>query len=145
MPQIAIESAQWTQSDPRVLAVQRLWSACMARRGFSYKSPAQAAEHNWPAAPTAAEIVTAVTDVRCKTQTNLMNTWLTVEAAYQQALISQNATSLSGLQANFGALLRRAENLLQLPAATGVLRISRRAAGGRQFGPAKVPVRQGPP
>jgi hypothetical protein len=39
-----------------------------------------------------------------------------------------------GLQANFGALLRRAEILLQLPAA-GILRASRgRAGGGRQIG-----------
>ena len=58
-------------------------------------------------------------------QTNLVNTWLTVEAAYQQTLVGQNATSLSRLQANFGALLRRAEDLLQLPAATGILRVSR--------------------
>ena len=44
-----------------------------------------------------------------------VNTWLTVEAAYQQALISQNLTALAQLQANFGAVQRRAEQLLQLP------------------------------
>ena len=135
VPGIAIQSAQWTQSDPRVLAVQRAWSACMARSGLAYKSPAQAEERNWPSTPTPAEIAAAVADVRCKTQTNLVNTWLTVEAAYQQSLIGQNVTSLSRLQANFGALLRRAEQLLQLPAA-GILRVSRgrRAGGGRQIG-----------
>ena len=68
-------------------------------------------------------------DVGCKTQTNLVNTWLTVEAAYQQALLSQNASSLNQLQANFGALQRRAQAALQAPADTGVLRISRSRLG----------------
>jgi hypothetical protein len=135
VPAIAIESAQWTQSDPRILAVQRAWSACMARSGLTYKSPAQAADHNWPSTPTPAEIAAAVADVRCKAETNFVNTWLTVEAAYQQALISLNLTSLSRLQASFDALLRRAEVLLQFPGA-GILHVSQGRAGRRnpQFG-----------
>ena len=80
-----------------------------------------------------AEIASAVADVRCKTQTNLVNTWLTVEAAYQQALIGQNLTSLAQLQASFGALQRRAVQLLEAPAA-GILRISQGRAGGVRFG-----------
>jgi hypothetical protein len=135
VPAITIQSAQWTQSDPRALAVQRAWSACMARRGLSYKSPAQAEGHNWPSTPTPTEIATAVADVQCKTATNLVNTWLTVEAAYQQALIGQNASSVAQLRANFGTLQRRAEAALQLPAAAGILRISRGPAGGRRPGP----------
>ena len=132
VPPIAIEAAQWTQSDPRILAVQRAWSACMTRSGLTYKSPAQAADRNWPRTPTPAEIAAAVADVRCKTETNFVNTWLTVEAAYQQALISLNLTSLSRLQASFGALLRRAEVLLQLPGA-GILRVSQGPAGRRHL------------
>jgi hypothetical protein len=129
IPAITIQSVQWTQSDRRVLAVQRAWSACMARRGLTYKTPAQAEGRGWPSTPSPAEITTAVTDVNCKTQTNLVNTWLTIEAAYQQALLSQNASSLNQLQANFGALQRRAQAALQAPAATGVLRISRSRVG----------------
>jgi hypothetical protein len=129
VPAITVQSAQWTQSDPRVLAVQRAWSACMARRGLSYKSPAQAEGRNWPSTPTPTEIETAVADVQCKAQVNLVNTWLTVEAAYQQALISQNASSLAQLRANFGALQRRAETALELPSGAGILRISRERPG----------------
>jgi hypothetical protein len=131
VPAITIQSAQWTQSDPRILAVQRAWSACMARHGLTYKTPAQATDRGWPRTPTPAEIATAVADVMCKTQTNLVNTWLTVEAAYQQALIGQDTSSLSQLQANFGALQRRAEVALQAPSGAGILRISQ--------GPASVP------
>jgi hypothetical protein len=145
VPGIAIQSAQWTQSDPRILAAQRAWSACMARSGLSYKSPAQVAGRNWPSTPTPAEIATAVADVRCKTQTNLVNTWLTVEAAYQQALISQNLTSLARLQASFGALLRRAEELLQLPAAAGILRVSRGQVGRGQLRRGHLRVSRGQP
>jgi hypothetical protein len=129
VPAITISSVQWTQSDRRVLAVQRAWSACMARRGLTYKTPAQAEGRGWPSTPSPTEITTAVADVGCKTQTNLVNTWLTVEAAYQQALLSQDASSLNQLQANFGALQRRAQAALQAPAATGVLRISQAPAG----------------
>jgi len=116
VPGLAIQAAQWTQSDPLVLAVQREWSRCMARHGFNDGTPAQAQNRNWPATPSPVEIATAEADVSCKTATNLVNTWLSVEAAYQEALIAQNLTALSQLQANFGALLRRAEDLLQAPA-----------------------------
>ena len=112
VPMIALQASQWAQTDPRVLAVERAWSRCMARHGYSYGTPLQAQQHNWPSAPTTGEVATAVADVSCKTQTNLPNTWLTVEAAYQSALVAQNLTALSQLQANFQALLQRAEGLL---------------------------------
>jgi hypothetical protein len=132
VPGIAFQAAQWTQSYPLVLAVERAWSACMARSGFRYQNPGQAQDRNWPASPTAAEIATAVADVRCKTRTNLVNTWLTVEAAYQAALISQNLTPLARLQASFGKLLTRAETLLQLPSVAGILRASQGRPGQRR-------------
>jgi hypothetical protein len=112
VPVIALQASQWAQTDPRVLAVERAWSRCMARHGYSYGTPLQAQQHNWPRAPTTGEVATAVADVTCKTQTNLPNTWLTVEAAYQSALVAQNLTALSQLQANFQGLLQRAEGLL---------------------------------
>src|SRR5262249_29906212 len=83
---------------------------------YRYATPSQAEGHSWPARPTRPEIATAVADVTCKTQANLLNTWLTVEAAYQLALIGQNLAALSQLQANFAPLLRRAEAALAAPA-----------------------------
>jgi hypothetical protein len=110
--EIAGQAANFTQSDPRVRAVIRAWSKCMARHFYHYASPSQVEGHRWKTPPNKAEIATAVADVTCKTQTNLLNTWLAVEAAYQQALIGQNLTALSGLQANFAPLLRRANAAL---------------------------------
>ena len=108
VPQIAEQAASYTQTDPRVRAVIRAWSACMARHFYHYTSPSQLERHRWRSPPNKAEIATAVADVTCKTQTNLLNTWLAVEAAYQQALIGQNLATLSQLQGNFAPLLRRA-------------------------------------
>ena len=112
VPQIAEQAASFTQTDPRIRAVFRAWSACMARRYYHYASPSQVERHRWRSPPNRAEIATAVADVTCKAQSNLLNTWLAVEAAYQQALIGQNLATLSQLQANFAPLLRRADAAL---------------------------------
>jgi hypothetical protein len=112
VPQIAEQAASFTQTDPRIRAVLRAWSACMARHFYHYASPSQVEGHHWRTPPNRAEIATAVADVTCKAQVNLLNTWLAVEAAYQQALIGQNLATLSQLQANFAPLLRRADAAL---------------------------------
>jgi hypothetical protein len=112
VPQIAFQASQWTQSDPRVRAVDAAWSRCMARAGYHYANPQLAADRGWPTKPTAAETATATADVRCKQQVNLANTWLTVEAAYQTALIRENLATLTSLQSSFSKLLTRAEFLL---------------------------------
>ena len=116
VPAIAQQASLFTQTDPRVIAVNAAWSRCMAQRGYHYASPQQAAGHNWPTTPTAAETETAVADVTCKQQVNLTNTWLTVEAAYQTALIGQDLATLANLQAGFQSALKRAEALLASPA-----------------------------
>lgn len=112
VPQIAEQAASYTQTDPRIRGVIRAWSACMARHFYHYASPSQVEGHRWKTPPNRAEISTAVADVTCKAKTNLLNTWLAVEAAYQQALIAQNLATLSQLQSNFAPLLRRATTAL---------------------------------
>jgi len=115
VPQIAGQAVNFTQTDPRIRAVTRAWSECMARHYYHYTSPSQVEGHHWRTPPNRAEIATAVADVTCKAQTNFLNTWLAVEAAYQQALIGQNLATLSQLQANFAPLLRRANAALAAP------------------------------
>ena len=91
----------------------------MAGRHYQYGTPSQAERHHWPSSPTKREIATAVADVACKAQTNYLNTWLAVEAAYQQALIGRNVAALSQLQTSFAPLLRRAESALTAPTLPG--------------------------
>jgi hypothetical protein len=62
-----------------------------------------------PPAQDKAEIVAAVADVSCKIRTDLPNTWLAVEAAYQQAAIGQNMTTLAALQTRFQRQLQHLE------------------------------------
>jgi hypothetical protein len=90
----------------------RAWAACMAGHGYPYSEPITAALHGWPKTPTRTEIATAVADVTCKRQVDLVNTWLAVEAAYQQVLVNQNLTQLSQVQASYGRVLQRAQELL---------------------------------
>lgn len=116
VPVIAQQASTWTQTDPRILAADADWSKCMAQRGYHFANPQQAADHRWPSKPTAAETATAVADVSCKLRVNLANTWLTVEAAYQTALIGQNIATLANLQASFKSALNRVEALLASPA-----------------------------
>ena len=130
VPALAAQAAQWAQSDPRVLATQRAWSRCMAARGYNYQTPLQPQTRRWPKTPTPAEIATATADVTCKRRVNLPNTVLAIEAAYQQALLSQNLPAFTHLQTGFRSLLQRAENLLGAPA--GALR-SRLAVSPRRF------------
>jgi hypothetical protein len=80
----------------------------MAGHFYHYTSPSQLEGHHWQTPPNKAEIATAVDDVTCKAKTDRLNTWLAVEAAYQQALIGQNLATLSQPQANFAPLLHRA-------------------------------------
>jgi hypothetical protein len=98
----------WAGSDLHVLAVQRAWSSCMAQHGLHYKSSVDLEwDRTWPNPPTPAEITTAVADARCSQQTNLANTYLAVETAYQQAALGQNQPSLKQMQVNFVAMQRR--------------------------------------
>jgi hypothetical protein len=119
VPGIAGEAASWTQTDPRIVAANAAWSRCMHARGYSYRNPARAADAHWPSAPSTREIGTAVADVTCKSQVNYVNIWLTVEAAYQQALIGQNLQSLAALQTSFGTDLKRAQLILDSPLVIG--------------------------
>jgi hypothetical protein len=112
VPQIAQQAVSFTTSDPRIHAVEHAWSRCMARHFYHYSTPQQLEGRHWRSPPGKAEINTAVADVACKLQTNLLNTWLAVEAAYQQALIGRNLATLAQLQANFAPMLRRANAAL---------------------------------
>jgi hypothetical protein len=118
VPQIAQQAVGFTASDPRIHAVERAWSRCMARHFYRYSTPQQLEGRHWRSPPNKTEIDTAVADVACKIQTNLLNTWLAVQAAYQQALIGRNLADLSQLQASFAPMLRRANAALATPGQT---------------------------
>ncbi|MFJ8434999.1 hypothetical protein ACIQ9P_27230 [Kitasatospora sp. NPDC094019] len=97
-----------SRQDPRVVAVFRDWSGCMAERGHSYGTPGDALKDpRWGAAatPSAEEIATATADVECKARVNVVGVWFTVESAYEQELIRQRLPELTTAKAANDAML----------------------------------------
>jgi len=99
--QIANQDFLRAQSDPRVLAVDARWAACMRSYGVvGYTSPLTAAmawNLNVPASTS--EIHTAVHDVACKQKVDLVGVEFAVESDYQNADIARNAQTLAQAKA----------------------------------------------
>ncbi|WHM37434.1 hypothetical protein [Streptomyces sp. BPTC-684] len=97
-----------SQENPLVKAAFTRWSACMARSGYTYKTPLDPLDTIQGSSPSRAEITVAQTDVRCKDSSNLVGTWFTVESRMQRQLIAQNSKALAADSKSFGELVRRA-------------------------------------
>jgi hypothetical protein len=103
-----------SQKDPQVHAGILKWSACMRAKGYTFADPLAAvasADLN-QAQPSKPEIATAVADVACKSQTNLISTWSKAEAGYENAQIKKNAVTLNGYRSRFTAHLQQATKTL---------------------------------
>ncbi|MFF2350014.1 hypothetical protein ACFVVL_09555 [Kitasatospora sp. NPDC058115] len=103
-----------SKTDERVLGVFRSWSACMRTRGYDYPDPIKVLDDpRWASpAPTEVERATAVADVACKEQTNVVGVWFAVEAAYESLLIEQNAPALAQIRKDNEDRLRTASRSL---------------------------------
>lgn len=97
---LAMDSYALSRRDERVVGVVRAWSGCMRDKGFDYPGPMEAAadERFRGAAVTAAEIATASADVACKHRTNLLGTWVAVEAGYQRPRVAAHRDALERLR-----------------------------------------------
>ncbi|MFJ6070303.1 hypothetical protein ACIQFU_05560 [Streptomyces sp. NPDC093065] len=86
-----------TKEDPQVLAVFKSWSQCMKGKGFSYPDPLTVMNDNrfQGQKSTPLEIRTAVADVACKGQVNLVGIWFAVEVEHQKSLIVQEKKNLT--------------------------------------------------
>lgn len=100
---LAVETWDLSKQDSRVRGAFQAWSTCMMRAGYDYADPFNANDD--PAfqtpEPTPDEIAVATADVRCKQETDLVDIWGTVETAYQQRTIEQNAAVLAAVLRNF--------------------------------------------
>jgi hypothetical protein len=116
---ITVAMFEKSKADPRVAAAVRSWSGCMKDSGYHYQSPLQAGgDHpEWlrQARAGAAEIQTAVTDVRCKQRTNLIGIWFGVESAYENAAIQQHIEQLTDVRNRWRAAARTAAGVLGVP------------------------------
>jgi hypothetical protein len=109
------ESLRRSQSDPRVLAVVAAWSRCMKAKGYTVDSPLNAARltpdrNNGQAAQS--DITTALADIKCKSQTDLVKIWFTVDSAIQRQQIEQNQLPLTQLKDTITAEVKAAATVL---------------------------------
>jgi hypothetical protein len=99
-------------TDARVLAAEAAWSECMRRDGFDYRSVWEPLEREWPTPPSREEIATAVADVSCKIETNLIGVWVAVESEYQEQHIQQRWDELQELKRWLDAVYRNSARVL---------------------------------
>ncbi|MEV6978481.1 hypothetical protein [Kitasatospora sp. NPDC093806] len=103
-----------SKTDDRVLGVFKSWSDCMRTKGYDYPDPVKVLDDpRWSSpAPTDVERGTAVADVACKQQANVVGVWFAVEAAYESQLIEQNTTALAQIRKENEDRLRAAAQAL---------------------------------
>jgi hypothetical protein len=99
------------QHDAAVNAAARVWSACMARNGYSFDQPEDVGNQEWQAmygghnvagpstavspAVQQAQLAVAVTDVGCTQSSDLAGIYFAVQASYEQQLVTANQQARS--------------------------------------------------
>jgi hypothetical protein len=116
--EIDLAAFSQAQADSRVTDVFKRWSACMRDRGYTFDTPfdpAGKADLQAPV-PSRSETETALADVQCKKETNLVGVFHGVEVAYAQAAIDKNAEALDQLKRDYLAALTKAAQALGVSA-----------------------------
>lgn len=94
------EAHELAENDSRVQVALREWSECMSRSNFSYATVWDPNNRQWPTPIEDEEIATAVADVSCKHEVNLIGIWSAVETAYQTQVIHDHQAELDALLAD---------------------------------------------
>ncbi|MEY9857349.1 hypothetical protein ABH935_002957 [Catenulispora sp. GAS73] len=112
-------------SDPRVLAANKEWSACMTGKGYHFATPYEAMDS--PTAQDAqvvgpdghhtvvhspAEIAQATADVGCKQATNFMGTATAVRDAYDRQYIATHGPALAEYRQQLDDRVRAAQQIV---------------------------------
>jgi hypothetical protein len=96
-----VNSFEQSKEDRRVIPAIRDWRTCMRRAGWAYAGPHDAAgDPRWDADSSvipSQEIRVATTDVRCKQQARLVETWVAVETEIQQGHIRRSSNKFAQL------------------------------------------------
>ncbi|WP_405785542.1 hypothetical protein OG565_14255 [Streptomyces sp. NBC_00138] len=102
-----IDTQNWERmkKDPRVLAADRSWSACMKTKGYAVGNPYDALNLAFSSQgiQLSREISMAVADVACKTSTGLVTVYFSVETQLQNQAIKAQRSRLDA--ADYGQQL----------------------------------------
>ena len=100
------------QNDSRVQEAWDAWASCMNDKGYDYKSPWDPNNANWPEKVGEKEITTALDDIDCREETNLVGIWMAVESAYQEQEIQDNPEADAALRQWHDDQVRRVSDIL---------------------------------
>ena len=109
---ILSQSWELTKADSRAEVAEKKWATCMAKRGYNFK-------HRWDAGNSVAganaetQLAMAKLDVHCATDTRYIDTWVAVDTAYQQRLISKNQSQLEASLNDQRAVMTRVKSTLK--------------------------------
>ncbi|WP_380282625.1 hypothetical protein [Kitasatospora purpeofusca] len=120
-PVTRAKSTAWksTQADPRAVAANTAWSACMRARGYDYDTPFTAAgDRAWGdlaglEEPGEREVATATADVDCKQAVGYLATWRDIEARLEDELLAADREAIDETRARWAEALRRADAALK--------------------------------
>ncbi|MEU9862926.1 hypothetical protein AB0D99_18855 [Streptomyces sp. NPDC047971] len=102
------------RDDSRVAEAITAWSACMAEKGYKADDPVSPQEDLGIASGALGSpkaVAAAKQDVACKERANLVGVWFTVESAYQQRNVEQNAETLNQAKTELEERLKLANTL----------------------------------
>ncbi|MFI9100966.1 hypothetical protein ACIGXA_10590 [Streptomyces fildesensis] len=100
-----------SQHDVRTQRVFAQWSQCMKGSGFNYPDPVAAmGDKTWweTPVPTPHEIQVATADAECRHKANLVGVWYSVDFAYQQQAIAENAAAMAQIKTALQAQVKAA-------------------------------------
>lgn len=112
--EISSRSFVESMKDSGVKAVVAKWSACMAKKGYSFAGPLQAltAADLKPPKPSAAELRTAAADYACKESTGLVSTWQKAESEIQDREIAKHRPALEKANARLAGIVAKAAGII---------------------------------
>ena len=115
LAQLSDQTLRQAYADPRAAAAAARWSRCMDEADLEYGRPQDAAtDARWwrgKTAPSSAEKLTAVTDVRCKTKVRFVQDLGAVLTAEQTPVVKQNSARLDAFRRMAGAAAAKADVL----------------------------------
>ena len=110
---LRIDSYDRALADSQTQKVFQAWSKCMSGHGYRYSSPLEPKFVAGPnGEPSAVEIQTAIADVNCKSDLDLIRKWSSVVAEYGAKAIDKNQLALTEAKAKIDAAIKKASTIL---------------------------------
>lgn len=102
---------------PRIVRMERKWSACMTGKGYDYARPADALnDEKWAGPANGAERAAASHVSECETKADYMGVQLAVSRAFEKAYVQGHHAYLGRLRGDLGTWLKNAEAISEAAA-----------------------------